>query len=237
MVIGGKKQTGSGTVVRTSLNEDQTIEAFGELIKSKDKMKKEEIFSIISKLEGFLSENEVQLIKIFILNARTGIMRNTDDAPNISFRIDTLNTIFDSLQQSFIDNGVPEDKADEAFFAAGHKCGCNFSTRFVQNYQAEHEEMDTDEVIKEWCKFDSSVGWGRLEYDPSKKIISITNNFQTQRINGGDFPKNCSFFKGYILGVLSKILGTDKVKFVGKTPCEDCPKCSTKQKCNLKIKY
>lgn len=232
-VIGMKSQSGS----RAALDEDQIIREFGELIKSKDKMKKEEIFSIISKLEGVISNNEVQLIKIFILNARTGIMRNTDDAPNISFRVDTLNTIFDSLQQSFNDNGVSDEKADEAFFEAGRKCGCNFGARFVQNYQTEHEEMNADDVIKEWCRFDSSVGWGRLEYDSSKKIISITNNFQTQRINGGDFPKNCSFFKGYILGVLSKILGTDKVKFLGKNPCEDCPKCSTKQKCNLKLKF
>ena len=78
--------------------------------------------------------------------------------------------------------------------------------------------------------FDSSVGWGKLSYDPAAHTVSITNNFQTKTCDGAsEPPRDCDFFKGYVSGVMSVISPRDKDcravcagECPKKTECREC---------------
>lgn len=218
------------------MSDEDIIKAFGELIQAKDESGKEEFMNIIAKLENYTNCNEKLLIKMFVLNMKSGIMRNTDDAPNISFRVETINNIFDSIIESFEERGINGQEAGEIFYRAGYKCGKSFGQVFIDDYRSNCDEIEESEVIQKWCDFDSSVGWGRLEYSIGENTISITNNFETQRKKDRNFPRDCEFFKGYITGVLSEILQEDSVE-LACISCDICPKKSLKQKCVYRICY
>lgn len=220
---------------RVSLNEDEVIENFAELIKRSEKARtNQNLRSVISKLEENIRENEKYIIKMFLVNNKTGSMINSDNAPNISFRVDTINNIFDSIVQSIIGLGLSVEQTEQIFFNAGVRCGENFGRTFstyLETYMEDFE--DEDEKIREWCLFDSSVGWGKLSYDAFEKAVLITNNFQTKKLDG-EYPKDCHFFKGYITGVLSKISG-ERIKTVSCPNANRCPKRSDCRECFIKI--
>lgn len=220
------------------LNEDEVIDNFGWLIRrSETDHTNQNLRSIISKLEANIKDNEKYIIKMFLVNNRTGQMINSDNSPNISFRVDTINNIFDSIVRSAKELGLTAEQAGKMFFDAGLNCGQAFGSTFITYIETYFDTYDVADKIKEWCMFDSSVGWGKLRFDSANKAIVITNNFQAKKFDGvGGVPQDCNFFKGYVSGVLSKILYCDSVPKVSCASCEKCPKrCAGERNCVLKF--
>ena len=216
---------------RQSFNEDEVIEQFAELIRRSEKAKtNQNLRSVIAKLEENIRDNEKYIIKMFLVNNRTGSMINSDNAPNVSFRVDTINNIFDSIVDSLRGLGLSGEQTAEVFFRAGVKCGESFGQTFDRYAEMYLDVNTTDEKISEWCMFDSSVGWGKLSYDPAAHTVSITNNFQTKTCDGAsEPPRDCDLFKGYVSGVMSVISPRDKDcravcagECPKKTECREC---------------
>ena len=220
-----------------AFNEDEVIGNFGELIKRSEKARtNQNLRSVIAKLEENIKDNEKYIIKMFLVNNKTGSMINSDNAPNISFRVDTINSIFDSIVESLIGLELSEEQIAQIFFKAGQRCGENFGQTF-NNYVATYIDVtEYEEKIHEWCAFDSSVGWGKLSYRPQEKAIVITNNFQAKLHDAtGKAPRDCNFFKGYISGVLSKISGRHRLPAISCGNGDQCPKCTECRECVIKI--
>lgn len=222
-----------------NINEDEIISNFGELIRRSEKQRtNQNLRSIISKVEENIQDNEKYIIKMFLLNNKTGVMINSDNSPNISFRVDTINNIFDSIVDSVLGAGLTSEQVDKIFFDAGLKCGKAFGSTFVNYLDMYYDAQDDEDRIKEWCLFDSSVGWGKLSYDPKEKAVVISNSFQAKKIeNTGTYPRDCNFFKGYISGVLSGIFGNNKNIKISCDNCESCPKKTGGKDCVMKIDF
>ncbi len=222
-----------------NINEDEVIENFGELIRRSEKARtNQNLRSVISKLEENIKDNEKYIIKMFLVNNKTGSMINSDNSPNISFRVDTINNIFDSIVDSITDAGLTEEQVGTIFFNAGKKCGEAFGMTFNTYLETYIDVQDSEEKIKEWCMFDSSVGWGKLGYDANEQAIVITNNFQAKKIDiSGTYPHDCNFFKGYISGVLAKISGRKTPARVECKSCDKCPKHSNERDCVIKFVF
>lgn len=218
-----------------NINEDEVIGNFGELIKRSERAKtNQNLRSVISKLEESIKDNEKYIIKMFLVNNKTGSMINSDNAPNISFRVDTINQIFDSIVESVQELGLTEEQTAKIFFNAGVKCGNNFGRTFNTYLETYVDVQEFDEKIIEWCLFDSSVGWGKLGYDSAEKTITVTNNFQAKKHDlSGEMPRDCNFFKGYISGVLSKLSGRNCPSVHCIT--ENCPKNAACRDCVIKF--
>lgn len=204
-------------------SEEEIIEKFARLVnRSVGDKTNSDLRNIVSKLEKRIKDDENYLIKMFLLNTRSGMLINSDNAPNISFRVDTINSIFSSIVKSLEGKNIPQEEIDDIFFDAGYNCGLTFG----QDYMAilRHQSyIDTEsEKIAEWCKFDSSVGWGKLTYDEKNSKICIENNFQIKPNDKTDeIPRNCSFFRGYITAVLKKIKRRETVTLTCHK--ENCP--------------
>ena len=222
-----------------SLNEDEVIGNFAELIKRSEKARtNQNLRSVIAKLEENIKDNEKYIIKMFLVNNKTGSMINSDNSPNISFRVDTINNIFDSIASSVIDAGLTEEQVATIFFNAGRKCGEAFGLTFNTYLETYVDVQDSEEKIEEWCLFDSSVGWGKLDYDAERQAIVITNNFQAKKIDAtGAYSRDCNFFKGYISGVLNKISGKKTQARVECISCDNCPKHSDERDCVIKFGF
>ena len=227
-----------GKVSCASINEDEIIENFAELIRRSERAKtNQNLRSVISKLEENIRDNEKYIIKMFLVNMKTGCMINSDNAPNISFRVDTINGIFDSFAESVKGAGLTQEQTDKIFFDAGLRCGENFGHTFNKYIDTYIDLEETRDRIYEWCSFDSSVGWGKLGYDPTENTITITNNFETKRHDsGGKSPTDCSFFKGYVAGVLSEIATRGRIPEVTCASGENCPKKCDCRDCVLKFR-
>lgn len=224
-------------VYKVNDDEKKVIEAFGNLIKEKDKGNKDEIKSIIKSLLEKTDSNERQRIKMFILNMENGLMINSDDAPNVSFRVETVNNIFDSIITSMNDMNIEEEAIKKIFYNAGKKCGKGFGKAHFLDYKKNHTEVTIKGLIEKWCEFDSAVGMGKINYIESENAIIITNNFEAQeRHSDGGFSKDCEFFKGYIVGVLCELMQKEVVIDEADS-CADCPKKNCfNQRCYFKIK-
>lgn len=222
-----------------AVNREQAIKDFAMLIKkSQDDKNNESLRSIIVSLEKEIQCNDNYLVKMFLLNTQTGLMINSDNALNISFRVDTINMIFDNIVESLIKLDIPASKAEEVFFNAGNGCGLNFGQHFNNLLRMRvGGAVSAEQKIIEWCDFDSSVGWGKLSYNAQDKSIVIHNNFQANEYNTGGFPRSCSFFKGYICGVLERLVGMGhKVSLSGceSATCKKNTGCD--EACVLKYK-
>lgn len=216
----------------SALNEDEIIRNFATLIRRSERAKtNKNLMSVIAKLEENIRDNEKYLLKMFLVNTKTGTMINADGAPNISFRVDTVTDIFNSISGSLQEKGL---NAEEVFFRAGMSAGKDFGVHILPYFENDLGLSEEEERISEWCTFDSSVGWGKLSYDPQAGTISILNNFETKRnAQTGAMPVDCGFFKGYIAGVLSEITGC---RNVGVKCAGECPKTADGEKlCVLKI--
>lgn len=215
----------AATTDARNMNEDEIIGNFGELIRRSEKARtNQNLRSVISKLEENIKDNEKYIIKMFLVNNKTGSMINSDNSPNISFRVDTINNIFDSIVDSVLGLGLSAEQVADIFFQAGRKCGMAFGRNFNQYVETYIDVEDTEDKIREWCLFDSSVGWGKLSFDAAQSAVIITNNFQAKKKETGEYPHDCEFFKGYISGVLTKICGKKNAAEVKCTACENCPK-------------
>lgn len=222
---------------RGNMNEDQIIDDFGELIRrSETADTNQNLRSVITKLETNMKDNERYVIKMFLVDKATGSMLNADNSPNVSFRVDTINLIFDSICDSVRDLDATDEQIDAIFYKAGEKCGREFGKTFSNYIDLYKGMLSAEDKIAEWCNFDSSVGWGKLAYDKAEDVITITNNFQAKPNDRTDeYPQNCSFFRGYVAGVLSKLL--KKKDCAAECACAaNCPKVAEERTCVIKFR-
>lgn len=194
------------------LNEDKIIGDYAELVALREREESNDnLRNLISKTERALTGNDKYIIKMFLVNNNTGIMINADDARNASFRVDTVNGIFDGLADALTDAGLDAAAVDRVFERTGRRCGETFAQGFARwSDRRSGGEQDAEQLIREWCKFDSAVGWGKLEYDGAAGCVTIHNNFEAARNEATRrFPRDCAFFRGYAEGVLGVLLGRD----------------------------
>ncbi len=163
---------------------------------------------------------------VFDYDEDRGVMINpADHQRNVSFRDDTLMSIFDTIYQAVADE-IDEETAEEIFFNAGKKAGENFGKRLKDQWKS--EDYSIEDKVNRWCAFDSAVGWGKFtakdivvddENDTFSGKLEISENFIVDEDDEEDESKICRFVQGYCSGVLKKI-ATSKVCLV----CDDCPK-------------
>ena len=110
----------------------------------------------------------------------------------------TFNHLFDVIQNS-------NNKGSDLVFECGYEGGRLFGKSF------DCLDLTSEEKISRWCKFDSSVGWGKfshnLEVDRTQVSVvgtlSIKNCFQHKG--------NCEYIRGYCSGVLESITGLNLI--------------------------
>ena len=102
------------------LNEDKIIGDYAELVALREREESNDnLRNLISKTERALTGNDKYIIKMFLVNNNTGIMINADDARNASFRVDTVNGIFDGLADALTDAGLDAAAVDRVFERTG----------------------------------------------------------------------------------------------------------------------
>jgi len=159
--------------------------------------------------------------RMFGFRTDTSAMINSDNQRNVALKVKTFN----GLLQNFYDNALADlggtDSSDarekvmnslnNALFAAGQDCGNQFGSGFFADYLTENklpppqDDVQLTKLIEEWCDFDTEAGFGKFEYDSTKKVLSVRNVFVSDKESktSQDFSV---FFSGYVLGVLLQIL-------------------------------
>lgn len=184
-----------------------------------------------------LPSSQLNEERLFHIQRSYGAMINPEDkSRNVSFKVETfqliLSGISDYLESLISDMGeaLPEgfDKQNwfhTCLFTTGEKCGKKFGKALQLLWKDEFEFGENEEMkIRKWCEFDSSVGFGRFHVDPTSVEMSkgeithidiiLTESFLTPandidpKITKGEH-RFCSFFQGYIDGVLTAVLGRD----------------------------
>jgi len=151
-----------------------------------------------------------------------GILRNSDDKPNISFRIDTFHKVIYNLIKEIInkdDVSTEETIIESSLKETGKIAAEDFVKDFKQD---NHNIKDKRELIEKWVKFDSEVGFGTM------KLIEFEargNNYSGIILVIGDAFKNISatnqhdlryIFSGYMETVLDKLLETEETELIVK---------------------
>ena len=174
---------------------------------------------------------EVRVFRPYLLVRETGkIINPEDNAWNVAFRVDTLTQTFSSLYESILSNARrnrTESEAREAAWTALYDAGLqaaeSFSLYLREHWSAEEkkrgQKIQYREILDDWCKFDSTVGFGRFENEPdgegSEGRIILVDNFLLFGRPSHDVDL-CAFMVGYITRVLSAIfeVGLDDTKVI-----------------------
>jgi hypothetical protein len=173
--------------------------------------------------------------KITLENRMFGILngqiQNVDDHErNVAFKVKTflnlLNTIDTTLEESGVEGA--SSIMDKALYNTGLQCGSAFGLDLEnlwnkdKKFQEPPEDKDKsdskiakernarlNQKIVEWCEFDTRAGFGKITFDPDDEIISVVNLF----IIDHEITKERnyeSFFNGYVIGVMGKIVSKEK---------------------------
>jgi uncharacterized protein YutE (UPF0331/DUF86 family) len=174
-----------------------------------------------------------------VLNEERGIIINeADGTRNISFKVDTINSMLESMYK-FVLESSNESEAEKALFSIGFGGGNRFGK--AMNSKWELLNMTYEEKVSKWCEFDSVVGWGKYENNlhilDSEGIIDgelcVHENFLCYNRRKTDI-KLCNFLKGYCTGVLEELLDGQSIEVV--CDCEYCPQENPfKKECSFKI--
>ena len=155
------------------------------------------------------TEKEAPSSRTFQLLASRGSLINpADRSRNVSFKVDSINTVFESLAESLRETSG-EDAARTAFADAGRKMAQSFGERIAEQWGIEYPDASLNDLISKWCAFDSDVGFGRLvnelnsdsDSDDLHGAIRLVDNFQVYKRTGRSHA-DCSLMHGYIEGVL-----------------------------------
>jgi len=176
-----------------------------------------------------LAESEQAEDRVFNLKKKTGQMLNPHDGqPNVSFKVATFVQIMKELhekaQRVVFETGKSREKSrkdvERMFQEGGIVCGENFGTTLLHAWNSKAKEsalsfnlLDFNAKIRNWCKFDSDVGFGRFEYVSKEKedFICLVNNFLSMEQTEDD-PNLCLFMTGYIEGVLHRLLEDTSIR-------------------------
>ena len=219
----GRKQR----IVATSGPLEQYFETLLDAISST-------IPDIIQKTE----EAPKDTMRVFEYIADRGIMINpVDRFRNVSFRSDTY-VKFCSEMYNRIREISNDETAMESFFASGYNSGSSFGRRLEDQFSVSSRPLSTEEKIKRWCEFDSSVGWGKFrstltineEEGTIDGFLTINECFIVDKIGK---RKICQFIVGYCSGVLEQILNGVPVEI----KCVGCPLNNRfKNDCKFEVK-
>lgn len=158
------------------------------------------------------------------------LLNPSDNSRNISFKVETLVSIFSTVHEGITKwckpagEGEVKSKyelASRLLFEAGYRSGSRFGWTMHDTIQKEHPELELRDRIEKWCDFDSDVGFGRfsvehLQEEPRtveevefiyyRIDIRLSFSFLTYR-QGKKDVNLCSFMSGYIRGVLEGMTG------------------------------
>jgi len=185
------------------------MDLFENLVRSEDRAAVARIRSEVTR-EG----------KIFQINRQSGDMVNpADRARNVAFRVDTFQNLLSRLGGSLAREEIKHGEtaaaalkiADDSLRDAGASCGSNFANRLVDKWHSEGHRLRTEERIREWCAFDSDVGFGvfTCRFSPkqtTKGTITLKNSF-IRSVKTKPGVDVVSFMSGYIEGVLTRLAG------------------------------
>jgi predicted MPP superfamily phosphohydrolase len=145
------------------------------------------------------------------------IINALDNSRVLAIKDDTLNHIFNAIEEFFLKKNDP-DLAKEL----AHACGMAAGNKFGEVINDKHEKKDERDRIEQWLEYDSSAGWGKCQFklcckDSLIGELVVHNSLQlsqlkqfNQKLPTEKLPTEilCDFMCGYYEGVLKQI--TDK---------------------------
>jgi predicted hydrocarbon binding protein len=176
--------------------------------------------------------------KIMLIKERGIIINEADGSRNISFKVDTINSMLESMYNFMVEK-TDINEAKKALYNIGYEGGKKFGE--AMNKKWELENMSYEEKITKWCEFDSVVGWGKfinnLKINTDEGIIegklSIYENFLCSNRRKKDI-RLCDFLIGYSKAVLEELLDGLPIDVI--CDCELCPQDNPfKKECSFKL--
>jgi MinD-like ATPase involved in chromosome partitioning or flagellar assembly len=149
--------------------------------------------------------------RLFRFSFREGEMRNLSDGErNVAFKAVTFTGFLKEFRKAFFREAEGDwkecsRKMNPPLYASGLKCGEDFGRAFAKLPVYLNTENGLAENIRQWCKFDTEAGFGRMSYEDEggKKFLRIENLFLFHKGVRVDYS---AFFTGYVVGVLREIL-------------------------------
>ncbi|RLA78760.1 MAG: hypothetical protein DRG78_14370 [Epsilonproteobacteria bacterium] len=167
--------------------------------------------------------------KIFNYLENRGLIINpSDESRNISFKVESINFIFETIVKE-LTNGNHD--ISSVFYKSGFASGEKFGAIMNEKWELQKDDISLEDKISLWCQFDSDVGWGKLSnninidyenFDISGHI-ELNENFQSYKRVSKNL-EDCELMKGYISGVLEQLLSGLETKIecdMGKCPREN----------------
>ncbi len=178
---------------------------------------------------------------IKLMKERGIIINQADGSRNISFKVDTINMLFEVVYKR-VQEMVNEEAAGSVLYDMGYESGTRFGRVMNQKWEVEDSNICFEDKISKWCEFDSEVGWGKfsssLIINTNEGIIegnlNITENFLCCNRRKSDV-KLCDFMKGYCDGVLEELLNGVPVKI--QCASGQCPQENAfKKTCSFEVR-
>ncbi len=154
-----------------------------------------------------VGETPVEVTEL-ILNPELGEMQH-GGMRHVLFRLDTFKQIL--IAAFYTKNSLLENELERhnELRKVGAEMGRGFGEEFVEHLRREGllGGQLIENLVKMWCDFDISGGWGKWNYIPDiddfRGIITIKNNFLTNYdCKGTKGESSCMLLVGYIEGVL-----------------------------------
>jgi len=180
-----------------------------------------------------LSQNLFEQDRIFKIERERGHLINpSDNSRNVSFKVETFQLLLKGFEEGLSDiaydtterknERIKKSIFENCLFKAGVTCGEKFGKYLKETFATNNSiHYNSDEAkIKEWCIFDSDVGFGKFELDPSSVCINkgtfhegniiLRESFLTPAEDISKTFKDhrcCNFMKGYIQGIMNILFG------------------------------
>lgn len=144
------------------------------------------------------------------LENRGLIINPSDESRNISFKVESINSIFETIVQELT---AGNHDIGSIFHKSGYASGEKFGAIMNEKWELTKDDISLEDKISKWCQFDSDVGWGKLSnktnidyenFDISGSI-ELNENFQAYKRLSKNL-EDCELMKGYISGVLQHLL-------------------------------
>lgn len=135
---------------------------------------------------------------------RSRVVAPVVDPSRVIFRGTTFQMLLDGVR-----NHVGVDEHRKLFRTLGEEIGESFGHALIETLK-QKKRLPTNQktILAVWAIFDSSARWGDITvdlFDEKKKSgeIRISNNFLTSGYEQ-DRHRHCSFFEGYMMGVINQ---------------------------------
>ena len=191
-----------------------------------------------------LAKNPDERDRLFNWELTTGALINpTDNSRNVAFKVETFQLLLKGLEDGLVqllheenvgrgaitipshhgshgpESLVRPHLLDSVLRSAGQKCGQCFGRALAEGWSSKIE-LGIEAKIRQWCEFDSDVGFGKFDVDPTtievkgSRLVSCDIRLRESFLTPAEdtcFKKAgdhqfCSLMTGYIQGVLSEIL-------------------------------